>query len=75
VRAKCPVYVDGGALEALIDMNTEATSEQISNLTIENPEAASAPDPDNDIDPSTLPSTSDDEEIDRFKRLVGDLDI
>lgn len=76
VRAKCPVYVDGGALEALIDMNTETTSEQhISNLTMEGSELSSSPDPDNDIDPSTLPSTSDDEEIDRFKRLVSDLDI
>lgn len=53
VRAKCPVFVDGGALEALVDIDEEEE---------ESPIEAPPPSPVDD-------------EMDRFRRLVGDIDL
>lgn len=53
VRAKCPVFVAGGALEALVDIDEE---EEDSPLE--------AP-----------PEGRADDEMDRFRRLVGDMDL
>jgi bifunctional DNase/RNase len=54
VRAKCPVFVDGGAIGALID------AEEVNGL----------PDlPDSEVGAN---SDGDDEEITRFRRLLGD---
>jgi len=69
VRAKCPVFVDGAALNALHDAE-EAVEEE------------SAPgefDPALAADTIELQSSSinaePDDEINRFKRLIGDLDL
>jgi bifunctional DNase/RNase len=86
VRAKCPVFVDGGALEALIDTQSGPGDEESETAT-----GDAAQEPDFDVASSSgLPSPSgengngvgatgesarDDGEIDRFKRLVGDLDL
>jgi uncharacterized protein len=77
VRAKCPVFVDGGALEALIDISSQTdalTSPGVSASDMEHetsefethatPSATSAD-----------ASASADDELDRFRRLVGDLDL
>ena len=53
VRARCPVFVAGGALEHLVDIGEDE----------EEPAINAAPEPRTD------------DEMDRFKRLVGDLDI
>lgn len=61
VRAKCPVFVDGGAQAALVEMsemNKNAQDETSDDL----PQAGSTP------------SLGNAEEIERFKRLLGDLD-
>jgi bifunctional DNase/RNase len=77
VRAKCPIFVDGGALEALIDTSNQTdalTSHSVSASAMdheasefESHSAASSA-------PTDKPASSDDE-LDRFKRLVGDLDL
>ena len=71
VRAGCPVFVDGGALEALVDMNGEKADDETP------PEEDDTPLPPgiSELDPSKLPSDVSDEDVDRFKRLVGDLDL
>jgi bifunctional DNase/RNase len=61
VRAKCPVFVDGGAESALIEMSEVNDSES-------NEEAA---DP---LEGGSTPDVDNAEEIERFKRLLGDLD-
>ena len=53
VRAKCPVFVAGGAMEALVDIDED---EEDSPLE--------AP-----------PEGRSDDEMDRFRRLVGDMDL
>ena len=58
VRAKCPVFVDGGAQDALIEMS------QINNED-ESDETSAA---------GSTPGMGNDAEIERFKRLLGDLD-
>jgi len=72
VRAKCPVFVDGGALEALIDMNGEASGE---DETATPEDDSPLPPGISELDPSKLPSDISDDDMDRFKRLVGDLDL
>ncbi len=52
VRAKCPVFLDGGAIDALID------ADEINGLP-DLPDAEEAP-------------AGDDEETERFRRLLGD---
>jgi len=77
VRAKCPVFVDGSVEDALIEMSEVVTSAEGVSETdssampdeafLENalgllkPEESGAKDPDND------------DEIERFKRLIGDM--
>jgi bifunctional DNase/RNase len=83
-RAMCPVYVDGDALKALVDMNREdgtqvrivrsdETEDDESGVLLSEAGAES----DNDLDPSKLPTaaTNDDDEMERFRRLVGELDL
>lgn len=90
VRAKCPVFIDGGAIDALIDMSSEESS-QTDDTTDE--DAAAASDELSEADlfadlsrstaspssaspaPAASAATPPDEDIDRFKRLVGDLDL
>lgn len=71
VRAKCPVFVDGGALDALIDLE-EVTEADIASL-----DPASALDAENFLEELTegLSKLSPDsarteDEIQRFKRLL-----
>ena len=54
VRAKCPVFVDGGALNALID------AEEVNGL------------PDLNESEEGANSDGDDDDITRFRRLLGD---
>lgn len=53
VRAKCPVFVDGGAIDALVDAD----------------EVNSLPEP---VEGEEQNGDGDDEEIMRFRRLLGD---
>ena len=57
VRAKCPIFVDGGALDALVDAKDM--------------NRASDEDEEREIESSELAS-EDDEELERFRRLLGD---
>ena len=76
VRAKCPIFVDGSAIEALIEMN-EITAdgpltagEAGSELLFSEESSQSSMPP--------LHSVKDmgtDDDIDRFKRLIGELDL
>ncbi len=61
VRAKCPVFVDGGAEAALIEMSEMSNGDQ----TAENGESFEA---------GSTPGLGSVEEIERFKRLLGDLE-
>ncbi|MBV9867737.1 MAG: bifunctional nuclease family protein [Abitibacteriaceae bacterium] len=80
VRAKCPVFVDGGALDALIEMNDIISESGASGDEIEEEPGS------NQILPleagegslRSLPPAADpqmEEEIARFKRLIGELDM
>jgi bifunctional DNase/RNase len=60
VRAKCPVFVDGGAEAELIEMSQVSNGEDSEDSEDAFP-AGSTPDP------------SSAEEIERFKRLLGEL--
>ncbi|HEX8834495.1 MAG TPA: bifunctional nuclease family protein [Abditibacteriaceae bacterium] len=74
VRAKCPVFVDGGALDALVDIGIEEKSSAPAETTDAEPEESTASS--NSLDASSLQnSASGDEDIDRFRRLVGDIDL
>jgi bifunctional DNase/RNase len=76
VRARCPVFVDGGALEALIDMSNQVDALSTNNIASSTTEHElsefETPSPSNQ---SSSKSASPDDELDRFKRLVGDLDL
>lgn len=66
VRAKCPVFVDGGALNALIEVSEAGNLRQTDE---DNPQDEAA---------ESMASTWNEEpknedDIDRFKRLLGDL--
>jgi bifunctional DNase/RNase len=69
VRAKCPVFVDGGVISALIDVGEGSILKNASDDPLaEQPEAEPvAPSWNNDE------MRQSDEELDRFKRLLGDL--
>ena len=94
VRAKCPVFIDGGAIDALIDMsnNESGGSEDGSSdddstspadalseadLFADLSRSAASPSSPSSTTPAPASSsaTPPDEDIDRFKRLVGDLDL
>jgi bifunctional DNase/RNase len=85
VRADCPVFVDGGALEALIETQSSTVGDEdaveIDDVISENETLEQALEQlaNNDSKPSHSspqpPGTRSDDEIDRFKRLVGDLDL
>ncbi len=77
VRAKCPVFVSGGALEALVDMNDES-EEKAAETEIKSTSAA-FPSGDKGEDAKERNEKksggASDDELDRFKRLVNDLEI
>lgn len=83
VRANCPVFVDGGAMEALVDVSEERSdgatvSEADSSEQIEESAAEAARKELMNLPSETNPQNGDakdDDEITRFKRLVGDLDL
>lgn len=71
VRAKCPVFVDGAVEDSLIEMSEVVNTEE-SEESEENPELL--------FDAQALgrseeaeSQTKDEDEIERFKRLLGDL--
>ena len=61
VRAKCPVFVDGGALSALIDSNEV---QNLPEIALESPAA-----PETEAPAEAQPN---DEDVERFRRLLGD---
>ena len=68
VRAKCPVFVDGSVESALIEMSEVVTSDP----TVENPAENLFDTPSTELsEPESRPKDAD--EIERFKRLLGDL--
>jgi hypothetical protein len=69
VRAKCPVFVDGESMKALIEMDEVLSVE--SNTAEAGDEQQSV----GDIVSSQAAAAGDEEEISRFKRLIGDLDV
>ena len=74
VRAKCPVFADGGALEALIEVN-EVTGDTSANEADED-NALPAFDKSQSALPALPSAEADsDEAIARFKRLLGELDL
>lgn len=81
VRAKCPVFVDGGALDALIEMNDVISeSNPLTDELEEEPNSNSQILPLESSEGSlrSLPPAADphaEEEIARFKRLIGELDM
>lgn len=73
VRAKCPVFVDGNVEDALIEMSDVVTSENQVEDSEEIPEDIIALEElESEQDQGTPARSS--EEIERFKRLLGDLD-
>ena len=68
VRARCPVFVDGGALDALVDLHSEEET-----VEDETPSSALSSPPTQDDESSSRGGG--DDELDRFKRLVNDLEI
>lgn len=67
VRARCPIFATGNALNALVDMeDIVASDDGIDNFTEDMPQEPPFDEP---------PSPDADDEISRFRRLVGDLDI
>jgi bifunctional DNase/RNase len=79
VRADCPVFVDGGALEALIEAQNSTGDDEDEVVEIDDAIAASTTNEESTSSngSSSAPTTGGraDDEIDRFKRLVGDLDL
>ena len=90
VRAKCPVFVDGGALEALLDISNAREGEDggenegadgdelpfATPLADDEEFAADASSASTRSGPSSSPAAAaPDDDIDRFKRLVSDLDL
>ncbi len=68
VRAKCPVFVDGGAMGALVEMSEGGILRAPSDLPLDEPANEPLSPTWNDDEPRPG-----DEDIDRFKRLLGDL--
>jgi bifunctional DNase/RNase len=79
VRADCPVFVDGGALDALIEAQNSTDDDEGEVVEIDDAIAASTASEESTSSngSSSAPTTGGraDDEIDRFKRLVGDLDL
>jgi uncharacterized protein len=79
VRAKCPVFVDGGAMDALVDVSEERSETQnesrASDEMKQSADEAARQELMNLPSEAEKPGASDDDEITRFKRLVGDLDL
>ncbi len=81
VRAKCPVFVDGGALDALVDMNDEteethdaaSDSPPVEESSSDERESQKRDEAQREDAKSRLGAS--DDELDRFKRLVNDLEI
>jgi uncharacterized protein len=75
VRAKCPVFVDGNVKDSLIEMSDVVTASE----NTEGEEVSSEGLLENALellDPAkedSKPPSADNEEIERFKRLIGDL--
>ena len=69
VRAKCPVFVDGGAEDALIEMSDVITSEEEQAFSEESSEENAE-----EITSESTPAAGNVDEIERFKRLLGDLE-
>jgi bifunctional DNase/RNase len=77
VRARCPVFVDGSALEALIDISNQPdalSGNNINSSSIER-ETSEFETSSSSLTESSEKSASPDDELDRFRRLVGDLDL
>jgi uncharacterized protein len=68
VRAKCPIFVDGGAVAALVDLEEIAASAAAAESAADEFIGERATDFSN---PQEKPS---DDEIDRFRRLIGEMD-
>jgi bifunctional DNase/RNase len=69
VRARCPIFAAGNALNALIDREDILSPESEASADNNSDEMPPAP----PFDETSLPDEDDD--ISRFRRLVGDLDI
>lgn len=69
VRARCPVFVDGGALDALVDI-TEASEHDALPSTDMDLLRDAGLQPDNDV-----PGEASEDEMARFKRLIGEMDL
>lgn len=67
VRAKCPVFVDGGALGALIEMSEAGILRQ-TDENVDSEDEAAEP-----VTSAWHEEPKDQDEIDRFKRLLDDL--
>lgn len=67
VRAKCPVFVAGPVLDALID--ADAIASPPAAIEGEEEEARALPPP----PPGEEEASEHDDDIDRFRRLIGDL--
>ena len=72
VRARCPIFATGNALNGLVDRDEIiAPDSEIETSEIENNVLDEVP----DLLMEELPAPDADDEISRFRRLVGDLDI
>ena len=63
VRAKCPIFVDGGAMEALVDIADSEDTEATTNLD------AVSEDETGEDDANT---SEEEDELSRFRRLIGE---
>ncbi len=72
VRAQCPIFAAGNALNALVDREEIIASDMESELMMEADITDEVP-PEPPFDIPPLPDG--DDEISRFRRLVGDLDL
>ncbi|HEY0074178.1 MAG TPA: bifunctional nuclease family protein [Abditibacteriaceae bacterium] len=70
VRARCPIFATGNALNALVDMEDIVAADNQDDQSDDFTEGM-APEPPFD----EPPSPDADDEISRFRRLVGDLDV
>lgn len=73
VRAQCPVFVDGAVLDELVAIAPEGEEQQLGAHS-DTSHLPDAPILGEDI-PDELKSTSKTDEEERFRRLVGDLDL
>ncbi len=72
VRAKCPVFVAGGAIDALVEIS-EVSATTISEADLDESDYESAERPEN-LENELRPAPRGDDELDRFKRLIGDIE-